>query len=164
MRRVVARVVEDAAQAGVDQAHVRIESSEAGNDARLDPAPALIEAGDPRPGMRTQRLRDPSRERVEVERGEVRTLVPQPVHLEAQGRAHREEPGECTRDAIEVRLHHHALLVLEKLDVALPNQIIGHPSSLRGRRPALQDAASAVNRLESGEEAGIVALRSYESA
>jgi drug/metabolite transporter (DMT)-like permease len=37
--------------------------------------------------------------------------------------------------------------VLKELDVALPNEIIGHPSSLRRRRPVLQDTASSVDRV-----------------
>ena len=111
-----------------------------------------------------QDLRDPSCERVEVERGEVRRPPAAATHLEAQGRADREEPGERAREAIEVGLHQGALLVLEELDVALPDEILGRPSSLRGRRPVLQDTASLVDRLEAGEDGRVVALRSQESA
>ena len=42
--------------------------------------------------------------------------------------------------------------MLEELDVALPDEILGRPSSLRGRRPVLQDTASSVDRLEAGED------------
>ena len=164
VRRVVARFVEDAAQAGVGQARVGVESPEAGDDARHDPAPAVVEAGDPRPRLRLQRLRDPAGERVEVERGEVRRLVPHAAHLEGQRRADREEPGERAREAVEVGLHQRALLVLEELDVALPDEILGRPPSLRGRRRVLQDAASSVDRLEAGEDGRVVGLRSQERA
>ena len=119
--------------------------------------PAVVEAGDPRPRLRLQGLRDASCERVEVERGEVRDLVPHSAHLEGQGRADREEPGERAREAIEVGLHQGALLVLEELDVAVPDEILGRPSSLRGRRRVLQDTASSVDRLEAGEDGGVVA-------
>ena len=91
-------------------------------------------------------------------------LLPHSTHLEGQGRADGEEPGERAREAIEVGLHQGALLVLEELDVALPDEIIGRPSSLRGRRPVLQDTASLVDRLEAGEDGSIVGLRSQESA
>ena len=102
----------------------------------------------------------PSCERVEVERGEVRSLLAHSTHLEGQGRADREEPGERAREAIEVGLHQGALLVLEELDVALPDEILGRPSGLRGRRPVLQDTASLVDRLEAGEDGGVVGLPS----
>ena len=49
------------------------------------------------------------------------------------------EIAEGAREAIKVRLHQGALLVLEDLDVALPNKIFGRPSSLRGRCPVLQN-------------------------
>src|SRR5215475_1507710 len=163
-RREVARFVEDAPQAGVDQARVGIESPEAWNDAGYEPTPAVVEASDPRPRLRTQSVRDFSRERVEVERGEVRNFPPHSTHLEARGRADRDEPGEHAREAIEVRLHQGALLVLEELDVALPNEIIGPLPSLFGRHPVLQDTASLVDRLEAGEDGCIVALRLQESA
>jgi hypothetical protein len=55
------------------------------------------------------------------------------------------------------------LLVLEELDVALPNEIIGGPSSLGVRRPVLQDTASSVDRLEAAEDGRIVALGSQQS-
>ena len=87
------------------------------------------------------------------------SLVPHSAHLEAQGRADGEEPGERAREAIEVGLHQGALLVLEELDVALPDQIVGRPSSLRGRRRVLQDTASPVDRLEAGEDGRVVGLR-----
>jgi hypothetical protein len=60
-------------------------------------------------------------------------------------------------------LHQGALLVLEELNVALPNEIIGPLPSLRGRHPVLQDTASLVDRLEAGEDRCIVALRVQES-
>ena len=73
-------------------------------------------------------------------------------------------PRVRAREAIEVRLHDGALFVLKELDVALPDEIFRCPSSLRRRRPVLQDAASALNRLEAGEEDGIATIRSQESA
>ena len=68
------------------------------------------------------------------------------------------------REAIEVGLHQGALLMLEELDVAVPNEIIGPPASLRGRRPVLHDTASLIDRLEAGEDGGVVGLSSQESA
>ena len=61
-------------------------------------------------------------------------------------------------------MHQGALLVLEELDVALPDELLGRPSSLRGRRPVLQDTAPAVDRLEAGEDGGVVVLRAQERA
>src|SRR4029077_11620787 len=94
-------------------------------DAGREPVPAVLEAGDPRPRSCPQSVRDSSCERVEVERGEARDLLTHSAHLEARGRADRDEPGVCAREAIEVGLHQRALLVLEELDVALPDEIIG---------------------------------------
>ena len=111
-----------------------------------------------------QNFQDPSRERVVVERGEVRDLFAQSTHLEAQGRADGEEPGERAREAIEVGLHQRALLVLEELDVALPDEILGLPSSPCRRGAVLQDTASLIDRLEAGEDGSVVAVRSQESA
>src|SRR5690348_5046673 len=54
--------------------------------------------------------------------------------------------------------------MLEELDVALPDEIIGPLPSLRGRHPALPDTASLVDRLEAGEDRCIVALGLQESA
>src|SRR5690348_17144926 len=54
--------------------------------------------------------------------------------------------------------------MLEELNVALPDEIIGPLPSRRGRHPALQDTASLVDRLEAGEDRCIVALRLQESA
>ena len=105
----------------------------AGHDARHDPAPAVVEAGDPRPGLRVERLRDAARERGEIERGEVRRLVPHSTHLEGQRGADREEPRERARKAIEVGLHQGALLVLEQLDVAVPDELLGRPELPSGR-------------------------------
>ena len=107
------------------------EPPEAGNDARREPTPPIVEAGDPRPRPRAQHVRDPSRQRVQVERREVRDPVPHATHLEGRCRAQRDEPGEGARQAIEVRLHQGALLVLEELEVARPDEIIGRPSCLR---------------------------------
>ena len=67
------------------------------------------------------------------------------------------------REAIEVGLHHSALLVVEELDVALPDEIIGPLPGLRGRPPVLQGTASLVDRLEAGEDGYIVALLLQES-
>jgi hypothetical protein len=92
-RREVARFVEDMLQAGVDQVRVGVESPEARNDACCEPSPAVVEAGDLRPLSCTKGVRDSSCERVEVERGEVRNLLPHSAHLEARGRADRDEPG-----------------------------------------------------------------------
>jgi hypothetical protein len=86
------------------------------------------------------------------------------THLEARGRADRDQPGECARETIEIGLHQGALLVLEELDVAGPDEINGSSSSLGGRHPVLQDPASMVNRLEASEDGCIVALCSQESA
>jgi hypothetical protein len=61
-------------------------------------------------------------------------------------------------------LHHGALLVLEELDVALPDEITGGLPSLRGRHLVLQDTASLVDRLEAGEDRCVVALRLQEGA
>jgi DNA-binding CsgD family transcriptional regulator len=68
-----------------------------------------------------QRLRDPASERVEVEGGEVRHLLSHSPDLEAQSGSDREEPGVGARQAVEVGLHQGALLMLEELDVALPD-------------------------------------------
>jgi hypothetical protein len=65
---------------------------------------------------------------------------------------------------IEIGLHQGALLVLEELDVAVPNEIIGGLPSLRRRHPVLQDAASLVDRLEASEDGCVVALGPQESA
>jgi len=151
-------------QAGVDQARVGIESPELGNDACHEPTPAVVEAGDPRPRLCPQSVRDSSCERVQVERGEARNLPPHSTHLEARGRADRDEPGGCAREAIEVGLHQGALLMLEQLDVALPDEIIGGLASLCGCHPICQDTASLVDRLEAGEDRCIVALCLQESA
>src|SRR4051812_38242989 len=124
---MLAHAVEDPAQAGVEEPRVGLEPAKARNDAGQDPAPAVVEAGDPRPGLRTQRLRHSASQRVAVERAEVRELLPQAADLEAQGRADREEPGERAREAVEPGLHQRALLVLEELDVALPDEVAGRP-------------------------------------
>src|SRR5215831_9214168 len=100
-RREVARFIGDAAQAGVDQPLVGIEPLETRNDACHEPAPAVVQAGDPRPRLCTQSVRDSSAERVEVERGEVRNLPPHSTYLEARRSADRDEPGERAREAIE---------------------------------------------------------------
>src|SRR5215471_18682742 len=115
-RREVARFIGDAAQAGVDQPRIGIESLETRNDACHEPAPAVVQAGDPRPRLCTQSVRDSPAERVEVERGEVCNLPPQSTNLETCRSADRDEPGERAREAIEAGLHQGALLVLEKFD------------------------------------------------
>src|SRR6478735_728498 len=101
-------------------------------------------------------------QRREVERGEVGNIPPNSTHLEGRCRADRNQPGERAREVIEVRLHQGTLLVLQELDVALPDEIFGRPSSLRGRRPVLQDTTSLVDRLEAGQDRRIVALRLKE--
>jgi hypothetical protein len=50
-------------------------------------------------------------------------------------------------------LHQGSLLVLEEEDVALPDEIVGCPSSLPGRRLVLEQPASPVDRLEPREDA-----------
>jgi hypothetical protein len=57
-----------------------------------------------------------------------------------------------------------ALLVLEELDVALPDQLLGRPPRLGGRGAVLQHATPRVDRLEPGEDGGVVGLRSQEGA
>ncbi|HKB29937.1 MAG TPA: hypothetical protein VKD26_03795 [Streptosporangiaceae bacterium] len=59
-------------------------------------------------------------------------------------------------------MHHGALLVLEELDVALPNEIIGPLSSLRGRRPNGTRLASA--RRSTATAPGRRAVRTGEQA
>jgi hypothetical protein len=61
-------------------------------------------------------------------------------------------------------LHQGALLVLEELDVAIPDEVLGRPPSLRGRRPVLQETASLVDRLEARQNGRVVGLRSEERA
>jgi hypothetical protein len=53
--------------------------------------------------------------------------------------------------------------MLEELDVALPDEIVGRPPVRRGRRLVLQDGAAFVDRLEAGEERAVVAFRSQQS-
>ncbi len=62
--------------------------------------------------------------------------MPHPTDLESRGGADRDEPGERAREAIEVGLHQGALLMLEELDVTLPDEITGRPSSLRDAVPS----------------------------
>ena len=69
----------------------------------------------------------------------------------------REKPAEAG-------LHQGALLVLEELDVALPDEIIGPVPGLRRRRRVGQDTASLVDRLEAGQDRCIVAFCLQESA
>ena len=138
---------------------VGVEPPEVRDDALHQPAPASIESGDPRPGARTDCLRHPSGERVDVERGEVADFLAHPVHLEPRRRADRDQSGERAREAIEVGLHQRALLVLEQLHVALPDQVSGRPSCLRRRGPVGQDPAPAVDRLEAREHGGVVGRR-----
>ena len=114
--------------------------------------------------MRRRRVRDPPAERVEVERGEGRHLPPHAAHLEARGRADRDEPGERAREAIEVGLHHGALLVPEQLDVALPDEITRGLPGRRGRRRGRQDAPSLVDRLEAGQDSCVVPFRLQQGA
>src|SRR5262245_53440851 len=67
-------LVEDAPQAGIDEVRIGVQSSEAGDDMLLEPAPAVVVARDPRPGSRRQGVRHAFGERVEVEGAEVRHL------------------------------------------------------------------------------------------
>ena len=46
----------------------------------------------------------------------------------------------------------------------VPDEIFGRPSSLRGRGRVLQYTASPVDRLEAGEDGGVVVVRSQEAA
>src|SRR5258707_13031440 len=56
------------------------------------------------------------------------------------------------------------MLMLEELDVALPDEIICPVPGRRGRRLVLQDTASLVDRLEAGEDRCIAAFGLQESA
>ena len=80
------------------------------------------------------------------------------MHLEAQSRADRQEPGEPARQPVEVGLHQGALLVREELDVARPDEIHRRLSILR------EKTVSSVERLEAGEDGRIVRLVSQERA
>src|ERR671910_647592 len=156
--------VEDPLQARVGQWDVGIEPPKAWDDARADPTPAVLEAGDPGPGSRAPGLRESASERVEVEGGEVRELLPWSSNLEVQARSDGEEPGEPARQAVEVGLHQGALLMLEELDVAVPDQLCCRAPRLgRGLR-IRNDLAPAIDRLEPGEDGCVPLLRCQEGA
>jgi hypothetical protein len=59
---------------------------------------------------------------------------------------------------VEVGLHQRALLVLEKLNVAAPDEAIRPTSHRCGRRRVLQDPTPPVDRLEAGEDRGVLRL------
>src|ERR671911_138602 len=156
--------VEDPLQARVGQWDVGIEPPKAWNDARADPTPAVLEARDPGPGSRAPGLRESASERVEVEGGEVRELLPWSSNLEVQARSDGEEPGEPARQAVEGGVHQGAPLMLEEVDVAVPDQLRRRAPRLgRGLRTP-NDRAPAIDRPEPGGEGSVPLPRSRGGA
>lgn len=65
---------------------------------------------------------------------------------------------------VELGLHEGALLVLEELDVPVPDELLGRESSLDGRRHVLQHPPTPIDRLEAREHRRVVHLVPQEGA